>query len=87
MHNKMTLADKIKTLDDKVKTIQAQYNLDREADKISALSLGKFDKYEYLAGDDLTPKSESIEEATFEYSQLSKSFNRGSQETDNKINF
>ena len=80
----MTLADKIKTLDDKVKTIQAQYNLDREADKISALSLGKF---EYLAGDDLTPKSESIEEATFEYSQLSKSFNRGSQETDNKINF
>ena len=87
MHNKMTLADKIKTLDDKVKTNQAQYNLDREADKISALSLGKLDKYEYLAGDDLTPKSESIEEATFEYSQLSKSFNRGSQETDNKINF
>ena len=79
----MTLADKIKTLDDKVKTNQAQYNLDREADKISALSLGKLDKHEYLAGDDLTPKSESIEEATFEYSQLNKNFNRGLQENDN----
>lgn len=83
----MTLADKIKTLDDKFKTNQAQYNLDREADKSSVLPLGKLDRYEYLAGDDLTPKSESIEEATFEYSLLNKSFNRGLQEDDNKIDF
>lgn len=83
----MTLADKIKTLDDKFKTNQAQYNLDREADKSSVLPLGKLDRYEYLAGDDLTPKSESIEEATFEYSPLNKSFNRGLQEDDNKIDF
>ena len=27
----MTLADEIKTLDDKIKASQAQYNLDREA--------------------------------------------------------
>ena len=29
----MTLADKIKVLDDKIKANEAQYNLDREADK------------------------------------------------------
>ena len=34
---KMTLTDKIKILDDKIKTNQAQYNLDREAAKISTL--------------------------------------------------
>ena len=34
----MTLIDKIKVLDDKIKANQAQYNLDREAAKISALS-------------------------------------------------
>lgn len=35
---KMTLADKIKGLDDKNKTNEAQYNVDEEAAKISALS-------------------------------------------------
>ena len=34
----MTLADELKLLDDKTKLNQAQYNLDREAAKISALS-------------------------------------------------
>ena len=34
----MTLADELKLLDDKIKINQAQYNLDREAAKISALS-------------------------------------------------
>ena len=34
----MTLTDELKILDDKIKAIQAQYNLDREATKISALS-------------------------------------------------
>ena len=37
----MTLADIIKTLDDKIKTNQAQYDLDREAATISALSSKK----------------------------------------------
>ena len=38
---KMTLTDKITILDDKVKANQAQYNLDRKAAKISALSSGE----------------------------------------------
>ena len=33
----MTLIDEIKILDNKIKANQAQYNLDREAAKISAL--------------------------------------------------
>ena len=53
----MTLVDKIKTLDDKIKANQAQYDLGREAAKISALSAGKLEKHEYLNGD-LAPKSD-----------------------------
>ena len=49
----MTLTDKLKILDDKIKANQAQYDLDREAAKISAFSSGELEKYEYLTGDDL----------------------------------
>ena len=52
-HYKITLVDKIKTLDNKIKANQAQYDLDREAAKISALSFEELDKYEYLTGEDL----------------------------------
>ena len=48
-----TLADKTKTPYDKIKLNQAQYNLDREATKISALSSKKLDKYKYLTNRDL----------------------------------
>ena len=49
----MTLTDEFKILDDKIKGNQVQYNLDREAAKVSALPSKELDKYEYLAGDDL----------------------------------
>ena len=42
---KMTLTDELKIFDEKIKPNQAQYNLDREATKISALSLKELDKY------------------------------------------
>ena len=41
----MTLTDEIRILDDKIKASQAQYNLDREAAKIFALSSGEIGKY------------------------------------------
>ena len=44
----MTLTDELKILDDKIKANQAQYDLDREAAKISSLSSEELDKYEYL---------------------------------------
>ena len=47
----MTLADEIKILDDKMKGNEAQYSVDRKAAKISELSSGEFEKYEYLTGE------------------------------------
>ena len=47
----MTLTDELKILDDKIKANQAQYDLGREAAKISALpSKNLLEKYEYLTG-------------------------------------
>ena len=51
---------------------EAQYDLDRKADKISALSSNNLDKYEYLTGKDLGLKPSSNEQSKFEYSPLSK---------------
>ena len=45
----MTLTDELKTPDDKINANQAQYDLSREAAKISALSSKDLlEKYEYL---------------------------------------
>ena len=52
---KMAL-DQVKILNDKIKANKAQYDLDREAAKISVLSSGELAKYEYLAGEDLEYK-------------------------------
>ena len=38
------------TTDDKIRDEKVQYNIDREAVKMSVLSTGKIDKYEYLTG-------------------------------------
>ena len=39
------------TIDDKVSNEKVQYDINREAEKISALSSGKVDRYEYLTGE------------------------------------
>ena len=49
----MTVTDQIKILDRKMKQNESQYDLDREAAKISALSSNNLDKYELLTGEDL----------------------------------
>ena len=38
------------TIDDKIRDERFQYDINRKAAKISALSFGKIDKYEYLIG-------------------------------------
>ena len=48
----MTMTEQIRILDDKNKSNKAQYDLDREAAKISSLSSKDLEKYEYLTGDD-----------------------------------
>ena len=71
----MTLTDKLKILDDKVKVNQAQYNLDREAAKISLLSYIELDKYEYFTSEVLGYKPEVVQKVTFEYSQSGEGLN------------
>ena len=38
------------TIDDKIRDEKLQYDINREAAKVSALSSGKADKYKYLTG-------------------------------------
>ena len=45
------LYNKIMTIDDQIKDEKLQYDINREAAKISALSSGKIDNYEYLTGE------------------------------------
>ena len=63
---------------------EAQYDLDRKAAKISALSSNNLDKYEYLTGEDLGLKPSTVEQAKFEYSPLGKIFNKGLSKDDKK---
>ena len=43
------------TIDDKIRDEKQQYDINKDAAKISALSLGKIDKNEYLTGEELLP--------------------------------
>ena len=43
------------TTDDKIRDEKLQYDINREAPKILALSSGKFDKYEFLTGEETLP--------------------------------
>ena len=80
----MTVTDQIKILNKKIKQNEAQYDLDREAAKISALSSNNLDKYEYLTDEDLGLKPNTVEQAKFEYPRLGKIFNKGLSEEDKK---
>ena len=69
---KMAVTYQIKILDRKIMLNEVQYDLDRKAAKISAMSSNNLDKYEYLTGEDLDLKPNTVEQARFEYSPLSK---------------
>ena len=73
----MTITDQVKILNKKNMQNEAQYELNRKAAKISALSSNNLDKYEYLTGEFLGLKPNTIEQARFEYSPLGKIFNKG----------
>ena len=53
-----------------------QFDLDRKAAKISALSSNNLAKYEYLTGEDLGLQPSTVEQANFEYSALGKTINK-----------
>ena len=77
----MTLTEQVKILDEKIKANKAQYDLDREAAKISALSSGELEKHQHLTGEDLGYKPDVIQKEKFEYSPLGKVFNKGLDES------
>ena len=66
------------TINDQIKDEKLQYDINREAAKISALSSGKIHKYEYLTGEDILSSNQQqiIEQAKFTYSPLKKAFGK-----------
>ena len=69
---------KIMTFNDQIRDEKLQYDINREAAKISALSSGKIYKYEYVTGEDILPSNQQqiIEPARFTYSPLGKAFQK-----------
>ena len=65
-------------IDDKIKDEKIQYDIKREATKISALSSGKIDTYEYLTGKEVLPSDQSriIEQIKLKYSPLDYAFEK-----------
>ena len=66
---------------------KAQFDLDRKAAKISALSCNNWVKYEYLNGEDLGLIPRTVEQAKFEYSPLGKMLHKGLSKVDKKNSF
>ena len=66
------------TIEDQIKDEKLQYDINKEAAKISALSSGKINKYEYLTGEEIFPSNQQqiIQQAKFNYSPLGKAFEK-----------
>ena len=74
------------TIGDQIKDEKLQHDINREAAKISALSSGKIDKYEYLTGEEILPSNQQqiIEEAKFTYSPVGKAFEKQTKTIEDK---
>ena len=59
----MSISGKITAINNKIKQNKVLYNLDRQTDKISALSSGNVHKYEFLTGKDVLPENYLLEKA------------------------
>ena len=74
------------TIEDQIKDEKLQYDINREAAKISALSSDKIYKYEYLTGEEILPSNQQqiIEQAKFTYSPLGKAFEKQTKTIEDK---
>ena len=63
-----------------------EYDINRAAAKISALSSGKIDKYDYLTGEEILPSDQKrvIEQTKFTYSPLGKAFEKQIKTTEDQ---
>ena len=66
------------TIDEKVEDEKLQYDIKREASKISSLSSGKINKHEYLTSEEILPSNQKqkIEQAKCTYSLLGNAFEK-----------
>ena len=66
------------TIHDQIRNEKLQYDINRETSKISALSSGNIQNYEYLTGEDILPSNQQqiTEQAKFFYSPLGKTFEK-----------
>ena len=64
------------TINDKIRDEKLQYDINREAAKLSALLSRKIDRYEYLNCEEILPHDQRrvIEQTKFAYSPLGKAF-------------
>ena len=71
---------------DQIRDEKLQYDTNREAVKISALSSGKIHKYEYVTGEDILPSNQQqiIEQAKCTYSPLGKTFEKQMKTTEDQ---
>ena len=66
------------TTEDQIRDEKLQYDINREAAKISALLSDKIDKYEYLTGEEILPSNQQqiIEQGKFTDYPLGKTFEK-----------
>ena len=66
------------TINDQIENEKLQYDINREAAKISALSSCKIYQYQYLTDEEILPSNQKqiIEQAKFTYSPLGKAFEK-----------
>ena len=61
----MCISEKIKAIHNKIEQSKAQYNLDRQTTKISALSSENVSKYEFFTGKDVLPEKYLLENVDY----------------------
>ena len=74
------------TIDDWIRDEKLQYDINREAAKISALSSKEIRKYDYVTGEEILPSNQKqiIEQAKFTYSPLGKVFEKQIKEIEDQ---
>ena len=77
------------TTEDQIKDEALQYDINRDVAKISALSSGKIDKYEYLTGEEILPSNQQqiTEQAKFTYPPSGKAFEKQTEKQVDAIKY
>ena len=75
------------TIDDQIRDTKLQYDINWETAKISPLSPGKIEKYEYLTCEEILPSNQKqeIEQAKFTYSSLGKAFEKQTKAIEDQV--